>query len=157
MQDNLFFEVLSTERQNEINAIKRNKAFALKLVNDLDKVFYTNFKIEDDQESVVIYMKANASYNLYGAFTFTATKNGINFRSKSLGYYKGTQFKNLGELYEKYKDTGTTADTGFLSDGKQPHGHVQFVIPINEGSQELSQTLRDIIYLMEQNQYKKRF
>lgn len=157
MEPNLFFDVLSVERQTEINTIKHNKAFASKLVNDLNKVFYTHFEIEDQQEGSIIYMKRGASYGRYGSFMFIADKNGIRFKSRNLGYYKNSPFKNMGELYERYKNVGTTADTTFLEDKDAPHGFVNFLIPINENDQNLNQTLKDIVYLMEQDQFIKRF
>jgi len=155
--NNLFLDSLPTDRVKELEEIKENKKFALRLINDLDKVFQTNYQVEDDQESTIIRMKRSPSYNWYGAFSFIVNKNGIKFNSRNLGYYHSTQFKSLGWLYEKYKDTGTSTDSNFTMEGTSRHGHVSFVIPINRNGEGLSDSLKDIIYLMEQDQYRKRF
>lgn len=155
--NNLFLDAMDTEQQKAIDEIKANKEFALKLINDLDKVFQTNYQVEDDQECTIIRIKRSPSNNWHGAFSFVVSKNGIKFNSNNLGYYHSTQFKCLGWLYEKYKDTGTTADNNFTMEGTTKHGHVSFVIPINRNGERLSDSLKDIIYLMEQNQYRKRF
>lgn len=155
--ENLFIDALPTDRVMELEEIKANKQFALKLINDLDKVFQTNYEITDEQESVIIRMKRGSNLNWYNCFSFVVSKSGIKFHSKNLGYYSGSSFKNLGELYQKYKDTGTTADDNFLREGTSRHGFVQFVIPIRRDLDKLKEALRDIVYLMEQNEYKKRF
>lgn len=158
MTENLFIDALTLDMQTDINKVKENKAFALRLINDLDKLFYTNYQIEDQQDSVVIRMKRSASSNWYGCFSFTATKLGVKFHSHNLGYYQSNHFKSLGALYEKYKGNGTSAEINFLNNnaGSTRHGHVNFVIPINQDD-NIKETLRDIVYLMEQNQYIKRF
>lgn len=155
--DNLFLSAMDTNQQMEIQEIKANKEFARRLINDLDKVFQTNYEIEDDKDSVSIYMRTSSSHSQYGAFKFFINKNGIKFVSKNLGYYSGTQFKNLGELYEKYKGNGTKADENFLNENTTRHGWVSFNIPINRNGDNLNETLKDIMYIMEQNGYRKRF
>jgi hypothetical protein len=155
--NNLFLDAMDSEQQKAIDEIKANKTFAKQLINDLDKVFQTNYEITDDQDSVVIRMKRYVSNNWYGSFSFIVNKNGIKFRSSNLGYYKCTQFKELGGLYEKYKGNGTTCDSNFMLEGSTRHGFVNFVIPINRNGDNLKESLRDIVYLMEQNQYNKRF
>lgn len=154
--DNLFLDAMDTDQKRAIDDTKANKHFALQLINDLDKVFQTNYQIEDLENGVSIKMRTSPSSNMYGAFSFFADKNGIKFCSKNLGYYKCNQFKDLGWLYEKYKDNGTAADSGFLSE-RNGHGFVQFVIPINRNSNNLKDALKDIMYLMEQDSYRKRF
>jgi hypothetical protein len=155
--NNLFLDAMDTDQQRAIDEIKANKAFALQLIYDLDRVFQTNYEVVDDQDSVLIRMKRSVGSNWYGSFSFIVNKNGIKFRSSNLGYYKCTQFKELGGLYEKYKCYGTTCDENFLREGTTRHGNVNFVIPINRNGDNLKDALRDIIYLMEQNQYHKRF
>lgn len=154
---NLFLDAMDTDQQRAIDEIKANKKFALELIYDLDRVFQTNYEILDDQDSVVIRMKRFVSNNWYGSFSFIVDKNGIKFRSSNLGYYESKQFKGLGGLYEKYKGNGTTCDSNFLLEGSTRHGFVNFVIPIYRVGDDLKGALRDIIYLMEQNQYHKRF
>jgi hypothetical protein len=155
--ENLFFDAMETEQQKAIDEIKANKRFALKLINDLDKIFQTNYQCDDGQNGVNISMKASPNYNSYGSFVFVVDKNGINFKSSNLGYYETKQFKELGGLYEKYKGNGTTCDNNFLLEGSSRHGFVNFVIPIYRVGDDLKGALRDIIYIMEQNQYHKRF
>jgi hypothetical protein len=160
---NLFLDAMDTDQQKAIDEIKANKAFALQLIYDLDRVFQTNYEILDDQDSVVIRMKRSVGSNWYGSFSFIVNKDGIKFRSSNLGYYESSQFKGLGKLYKKYKSSGTTCDENFLREGSTRHGFVNFVIPISRdphviiNGNNLKDALRDIIYLMEQNQYHKRF
>jgi len=159
--DNLFLSALDDNQLKTIENIKANKAFALRIIKDLDVVFNTNFSIENQQNSVVIYMKVSASHNLYNCARFVATTNGVKFSSKNLGYYKGFKFKDLGWLYEKYKGNGTTADDNFLfnqEDGyARAFGNVEFELPIKENDVNLKETLKDIVYLMEQKGFIKRF
>jgi hypothetical protein len=155
--ENLFLEALDENQAKAIEETKINKAFALRLVKDLDMLFNTNYMVEDLQNGVEITMRTSSSSTLYGCFKFVVNNNGIKFISKNLGYYKNSSFKNLGGLYEKYKHCGTTAEQNFLRDENTPHGFVYFNIPIRRDDVNLKETLKDIIYLMEQNQYKKRF
>lgn len=155
--NNLFLNAMDTDQQMSFQEIKANKQFALQLINDLDKVFQTNYEVEDQQEGVIIRMKTSPRSNWYNSFSFIVSKNGITFNCQNLGYYHTTQFKSLGSLYEKYKDNGATADDNMLREGTQRHGWVKFSLKINRNGDNLKDTLKDIIYLMEQNQYKKRF
>lgn len=155
--NNLFLDALDTDRQKELEEIKANKKFALKLLGDLNMLFHTCYEINDQQEGVVINIKKLPTHNWYGSFSFVVDRKGIKFNTHNLGYYYTSQFKSLGALYEKYKDTGTKAEDNFLREDTTRHGNVRFVIPINRNSDNLKDTLRDIIYLMEQNQYTKKF
>ena len=161
MENNLFVDAMDTNQWQSIQEIKLNKAFARQLINDLDKVFQTNYEIEDLENGVCITIRATASSSRYGSFRFVVSKDGIKFRSSSMGYYKSTQsyIMPLGALYEKYKGNGTTADAGFLApEGRSgAHGKVEFSIPINRNGDNLKESLKDIMYLLEQNQYRKRF
>ena len=151
---------MDADKVLSIQEVKANKEFALSLIKDLDYVFHTNFQIEDGTDYTTISIKASSSYNNYGSYTFVASKNGIKFNAKCLGYYsvgKGNDhIKPLGNLYEKYKTSGTTADKHFL-EGFSRHGWVEFKIPINRNGDNLLDTLKDIVYILEQNSYKKRF
>ena len=155
--ENLFLEALDENQAKAIEETKINKAFALRLVKDLDALFSTNYMVEDQQNGVEITMRTSSNSTWYGCFKFIVNNNGIKFISRNLGYYKNSSFKNLGGLYEKYKHSGTTAEANFLRDENAPHGYVEFRIPIERNDVNLKETLRDIIYLMEQNQYRKRF
>jgi hypothetical protein len=155
--NNLFLNAMDTDQQMSIQEIKANKQFALQLINDLDRVFQTNYQVEDQENGVVIRIKTSPSNNWYHCFSFVVGKGGITFNCQNLGYYHTTQFKSLGPLYEKYKGNGATADDNMLREGTQRHGWVKFSLKINRNGDNLNDTLKDIIYLMEQNQYKKRF
>ena len=159
MENNLFVDAMDTNQWQSIQEIKLNKAFARQLINDLDKVFQTNYQIEDLENGVCITIRTSASSSNYGSFRFIVSKDGIKFRSSSMGYYNSIQsyIMPLGALYEKYKEHGTTADAGFLTHERRAHGKVEFSIPINRNGDNLKESLRDIMYLLEQNQYKKRF
>lgn len=150
--NNLFLDALDSEKLNEIEEIKLNKKFALQLIYDLDRVFQTNYEILDEQNSVIIRMKRSPSNNWYRAFSFVSTKEGIIFNAVLLDYYS-----RVGELFEKYKSSGTTAEENFLNEGCSQHGNVTFRIPIYRSGNDLKQTLRDIIFIMEREQYRKRF
>jgi hypothetical protein len=170
---NLFLESMDTDKVSAIQETKENKSFVLSLIRDLDKIFHTNFQIEDNTDSTTIRIKASSNNNNYGSYTFTANKNGINFNANCLGYYSvksgNDHIKPLGNLYEKYKDIGTTADKGFLG-STYNHGWVNFKIPIYrsdlhinlnlpklDNKERLLDTLKDIIYILEHNSYTKRF
>jgi len=172
---NLFLESMDTDKVSAIQETKENKSFVLSLIKDLDKIFYTNFQIEDNTDSTTIRIKASSNNNNYGSYTFSANKNGINFNANCLGYYSvksgNDHIKPLGKLYEKYKDIGTTADANFLAKGdRSGFGWVNFKIPIYrsdlhinlnlpklDNKERLLDTLKDIIYILEHNSYTKRF
>ena len=170
---NLFLEAMDVDKVNAIEETKENKNFALSLIKDLEKVFYTNFRIEDNTDYTIIRIKTSANNNDYGSYTFTANKDGIKFNANCLGYYSvssgNDHIKPLGKLYEKYKDIGATADKGFL-DSTHRHGWVNFNIPIFrsdlhinlnlpklDNKERLLDTLKDIVYILEHNSYKKKF
>ena len=60
----------------------------------------------------------------------------------------------MGFLYEKYKET-STADDSF--EVRRDHGRVTIRIKLDENDIELNNKLKDIVYLMEQNQFTKVF
>ena len=156
--NNLFFDAMDSEKLKAIDEIKANKGFTLQLINDLDKVFQTNYEILDEQDCVIIRMKRSPSNNWYRAFSFVATKEGIKFNAVLLDYYS-----HVGKLYKKYKSSGTTAEDNFFREGTTQHGNVSFVIPISRNPQtiingnNLKDALRDIMFIMEREQYRKRF
>jgi hypothetical protein len=152
---NLFLESMDTKKVSEIFETKANKEFALNLVKDLDEVFHTNFRIQDREDSVSIRIKTSPSLNDYGSYNFNANKDGIRFYAKVLCYYS-----TLGKLYEKHKDSGTTADANFLAkEDRSGFGWVEFYIPIlrTDNKERLLNTLKDIVVILEHNRYTKRF
>jgi hypothetical protein len=154
MTDNLFISAMGTDKAKEIDLIKSNKAFALRIIGDLSKVFRTFHKVEDEQNSVTIRMKTAENHNWYHSFSFIADVKGIKFNGHNLGYYTTTQFKPLGKVYEKYKET-SRCDTGFTS--THGHGFCYISFFISENDPLLMDKLNDIVYLMEQNQFTKVF
>ena len=152
---NLFLESMDTKKVSEIFETKANKEFALTLVKDLDEVFHTNYRIQDGENSVLIRIKTSPSIGIYGGYSFSANKDGIRFYAKVLCYYS-----RLGKLYEKYKDSGTTADANFLAKGDRTgFGWVEFYIPIlrTDNKERLLNTLKDIVVILEHDRYTKRF
>lgn len=157
MTDNLFLDAIDSDKLNEINAIKKSKAFALRIINDLRKVFRTYERIEDLYDSTSIDMRRTSSSNFYRCFSLLANKKGLFFNAYCLAYYsvkEGSSIKPLGKLYEKYKEL-SSADDNFGV--KYDHGNVTIRIKLDENDIELNDKLRDIVYLMEQNQFTKIF
>ena len=74
MTDNLFLDAIDSDKLNEINAIKTNKAFALRIITDLRKVFRTYERIEDASDSTSIDMKRTSTSNYYHCFSLLANK-----------------------------------------------------------------------------------
>ena len=154
MTDNLFLDAIDSDKLNEINAIKTNKAFALRIINDLRKVFRTHERIEDAYDSTSIDMRRTSTSNFYRCFSLLANKKGLFFDAVCLGYYEGSTIKPLGKLYEKYIDL-STADDNFKV--RHDHGQVVIRIKLDENDIDLKDKLKDIVYLMEQNQFTKVF
>ena len=158
MSDNLFLNSIDSDKLNEINAIKNNKAFALRLINDLGKVFQTNHKVEDNADDVISYMRTSPNHNFYGCFRIKADKNGLFFYADCLGYYSvnvGSHIKPLGAMYEKYKKDSKASDA-FISETDR-HGHVNIVIQLSENDPMLKEKLKDIFYLMEAKGFSKNY
>jgi hypothetical protein len=154
MTDNLFLDAIDSDKLNEINAIKTNKAFALRIINDLRKVFRTYERIEDASDSTSIDMKRTSTSNYYHCFSLLANKKGLFFIANCLGYYEGSSRKSLGFLYEKYIDLSTAEDSFKV---RHDHGQVVIRIKLDENDIDLKDKLKDIVYLMEQNQFTKVF
>ena len=79
------------------------------------------------------------------------------FIANCLGYYsvnEGSSIKPLGFLYEKYIET-SSADDSFKV--RHDHGQVVIRIKLDENDIDLKDKLKDIVYLMEQNQFTKVF
>lgn len=154
MTDNLFLNAMDSDKLNEINAIKDNKSFAMRILNNLSNVFRTYDKVQDECDRVVIYMKTSFTSNYYNAFTIIADKNGLFFNAHCLGYYSGGK-KPLGVIFEKYKQWSKDTDN-FVSQPERLN-RVVISIPLNRNDVDLNDKLKDIVYLMEQGQYVKIF
>jgi hypothetical protein len=86
-----------------------------------------------------------------------SNKKGLFFDAVCLGYYSVngvSSIKALGKLYEKYIDL-STADDNFKV--RHDHGYVTIRIKLDESDIDLNDKLKDIVYLMEQNQFTKIF
>lgn len=154
MTDNLFLNAMDSDKLNEINAIKDNKSFAMRILNNLSNVFRTYDKVQDECDRVVIYMKTSFTSNYYNAFTITVDKNGLFFNAYCLGYYKGGK-KPLGVVFEKYKEWSKDTDNFVIRPDNL--NRVVISIPLNRNDIDLNDKLKDIVYLMEQGQYVKIF
>lgn len=158
--DNLFLTAMDANKVTAIEQTKANKAFALRIINDLRRVFQVNEQTSDTENSCVIRIKAKSNY-IYQNNSFVANDKGVFFNFKSLGYYTVNTERNprimpLGKLYEKYKDTGSSAESRFL-DPTSRHGYVAFRIELEVNDVLLNDKLRDIVYLLEQDGYNKVF
>jgi hypothetical protein len=154
MTDNLFINAMDSDKLNEINAIKKNKGFAMRILNNLSQVFRTYDKVEDECDRVIISMKTSFTSNYYGGFTIIADKNGLFFNAHCLGYYFGGE-KPLGFVYDKYKEWSKPLDS--FVDKPNRLNKVIISIPLDENDVYLKDKLKDIIYLMEQGKYVKIF
>jgi hypothetical protein len=170
MEDNLFLLAMDTDKVLAISETKENKAFALRLVNNLNNVFHIHAKTEDYRNVCAIHIKAKAGYKDGYGHRFYVNSEGVFFISNSIGYYAvdtklNPHIKPLGALYEKYKDCGvtidnkfckTTVDDSFLKK-ERGHGTVKLKILIYRNDVNLNDKLRDIVYILEQDHYDKKF
>lgn len=159
--ENLFLDVMTNEEIGKLERTKQNKAFALRLINDLREVFVVNERIVNQENSVNIEVYA---YNKRTPnFIFIANSNGVKITCGSfkgiLGYYsvknpeQNSHIKPLGFIYEKYCQFTSNVEKSF-SENKD-YGWFNFSIPIVNDS-TLKETLRDIIYLLEFEKFNKR-
>ena len=160
---NLFLDAMGTDKVNEINKIKANKKFGLRLIDDLGSVFNIYPKIEDDTQACYIDTKSRPNHNYYSSNRFVCTKDGVMFESTLLCYQDMKSFdkyKGLPtpiSLYKKYLDQkGTKADTSFL-DEKHKHGKVTICIRFDENNPNLKEILKDITAIYEYDGYTKKF
>lgn len=148
MEDNLFLQAMDPQEVVDINEIKLNKEFALRLISDLSKVFQTNHNVEDDKNHVQIKMKTSPNHNWYNCFSFTANKNGIIFSCDILTYQS-----RIGHLYNKYKENvGTKKE-------RENDNFCTFSIQIkiDRNDLRLNEKLKDIVELMNLKGFFKRF
>jgi len=154
----MFEQALLPTEAIELNKLKKNKAFVMLLINDLERYYHIHKKeVKDDINSTTIWLYPNGSRIVNSRFI--ATANRVVFETKVLAYrIQNPNSTNMtpdwcfGDLYEKYKDVeGTHAEKGFLSDHN--HGEVTFYIPIT--TENLNSTLRDVMRLLEKDGYKR--
>jgi hypothetical protein len=150
--ENLFLQVMTISEREEIDAIKANKTFAKRLVEDLSKVYKIHTEIRDDQKCSVVHIGSSASHK-YDKPIFMATKNGIKFSAKVLGYnncsFYGTE---LNDVY--LRNPNSKADKAFL-ENKNGHGFVelQIIIPLANYDTQL----RDIMFALNLLNFNKNF
>lgn len=154
--ENLFINSMSSDTIAKINAIKKNKKFALLLIEHLSKVYQIFESVKDQEKNVLVEMRRNEN-NLPTAF-FSANKDGVTFSISVLGYYEASSNPtwSIGELYERYIADGTKPKRSktFV---KGDHSEVEFKIKLYEGDSGLANRLRDIMYLLDKLQYNKKF
>lgn len=146
MEENLFIQAMDQQEVESINQIKLNKAFALRLISDLSKVFQTNHSVEDDKNFVNIRMRTSPSNNFYNCSYFIANEKGVSFTSPILTY----EYK-IGHLFKKYEN---------LSEKDRSNDDFcTFTIKINIQRDDLniSDKLKDIVELMNLKGYYKKF
>lgn len=158
--ENIFLMAMELTKASAIQQIKANKQFALMMIKDLTKVFRVNQEVNDSENSCIIRIKGKTHY-IYQNNYFVANSEGVFLNFKTLGHYKVDTEKNptimpLGELYEKYKGTGSSAESSFL-DPKNRFGYVTFRIPLDKYDALLHEKLRDVVYLLEHDRYNKVF
>jgi hypothetical protein len=164
LQENLFLQAMDTDKVLAIAETKQNKAFALRLVDNLNNVFHTHAKTEDGRDACTINIKAKEYYRDGSGHRFYANSEGVFFISEPSGYYEGGK-KPLGALYEKYKDCGVTIDGEFRKTAvddsflkkEQGYGTVKLKIPIYRNDVNLNEKLRDIVYILERDNFDKKF
>ena len=150
--ENLFLQVMTISEREEIDMIKTHKAFAKRLVEDLSRVYKIYAETRDDQNCSVVHIGHSASHK-YDKPIFIATKNGIKFSAKVLGYrdcsFYGTQ---LNDVY--LRNTNSKADKGFL-DTKHGHGYVELEINIPLANYDTQ--LRDIMFALNLLRFGRNF
>jgi len=143
---------MTISEREEIDAIKANKAFAKRLVEDLSRVYKIYAETRDDQNCSVVHIGHSASHK-YDKPIFIATKNGIKFSAKVLGYrdcsFYGTE---LNDVY--LRNSNSKADKGFL-DTKHGHGYVELEINIPLANYDTQ--LRDIMFALNLLRFSKNF
>lgn len=150
--ENLFLQVMTISEREEIEAIKANKAFTKRLVEDLSRVYkiYTETRDASDYSSVHIGSSANHKYDKP---SFCADKNGIRFYAKVLGYnncsFYGTE---LNDVY--LRNQNSKADKEFLNN-KNGHGYVELRIDIPLANYDTQ--LRDIMFALNLLRFSKNF
>ena len=152
--DNLILQAIGNDAVESINKIKKNKEFLSKLIRDLSQVYTMYVTNQDDMNSTSFNI---ARYRTSKAtFHFTATENGITFKTHLLGYRVcNTKAWELGWIVEKY-DT-CKGDDNFMREIPQPHGFVNVVLNFTDTSANLLDIIRDITRMMDKEGFAKRF
>lgn len=153
---NLFKQALLPTEAIELDKIKKNKAFVMRLLHDLENYYHIyKREVKDDLKSTTIWLYPNGSRVCNSRFM--ADANRVVFETKVLVYRTLETNTNMtpewcfGAMYDRYKDVeGTSAEKGFIDNN---HGCVSFYVPIT--TENINDTLRDVMRLLEKDGYKR--
>lgn len=145
MEDNLFMDAMSIEKQQEFETIKKNKAFALKLHDHLNKIYYTHHRVTDELNSVQICMKTASNHNFHGAYGFNATKEGVTFFMWNKLIFRPETFNGLIEKLLEHPKSKKWNGSSY-----------ELHMDINENEPKLNEKLKIILNFME-GKFTKRF
>jgi len=158
--ENLFTEALPKNEADKISAIKTSKAFALRLLSDLKGVYRIFETVNDQQNGVVIEIRRSSNIRQGYGFNFIADMNGVRFVGRVLGYRvlpEGSDIKTFGWIMEKYSEFGSKAESRFMDDVPQPFGYVDFVIPLKYADPKFNERIRDVMKLLDKDEFNKNF
>ena len=144
MTDNIFIGAMTTEQKTDFENIKKNKAFAIKLHDHLNRVFYTHHEIENRVDSVTIKMRTQSNHNFYSAYGFIATKNRVMFFMWNELIFDTKKYNGLVEELMKHPKS--------RCDNKK----YALYMDINEDDPNLNEKLQIILKFMD-GKYTKRF
>jgi len=117
--DNLFLNVVDKGHSDKLGALKRNIAFAERLVRDLQQAFDVHVEHKRRNETtmeIVVYAPCQSGRYGWG-FTFEATSDGVTFED-GRGVWMETMAKNLGGVKlstRDYDETERTANNAALN------------------------------------------
>jgi hypothetical protein len=150
--ENLFLQVMTISEREEIEAIKANKSFTKRLVEDLSKVYKIYTETRDDQSCSVVYIGSSANHK-YDKPSFHADKNSIRFYTKVLGYRNSQNYgTELNDVY--LRNPNSKADKSFL-ESNLGHGYVELRIDIPLANYDTQ--LRDIMFALNLLSFSKNF
>lgn len=129
---NIFVESLSPESKQMMENIRKNKAFATKIANDIAEFYHCVLVTKDIKDGCSIRICKSTNIRFYNE-EITADETSVYFHAKVSGYRQVKRTPNnsyifeVGPIYERYKET-SRADSNFL--GSSNMGDVTFNIPI---------------------------
>ena len=150
--ENLFLQVMTISEREEIEAIKANKSFTKRLVEDLSKVYKFYAETSDFSDYSVVRIGSSANHK-YDKPSFHADKNGIRFYAKVLGYRNSQNYgTELNDVY--LRNPNSKADKSFL-ESNLGHGYVELRIDIPLANYDTQ--LRDIMFALNLLSFSKNF
>lgn len=153
--ENIFLNAMTNDKVAAIEATKVNKAFMTRLLYDLNHIYHTVSRSKDEVDQNVTWVDARTVRQGHEDFQFIADAKGCRIVYKGLGYRPMTDYNNegikpMGDLYDKY---GTSCDAGFSSD----YGHGKFTITIPIDRDNYQEAVKDLIYCIEKEGFRKKF